>query len=339
MTRSATARLAVLALVFGFVGGLAGWALLGERVAPVPTAVAEELAPSGVASPVAAGLAVASPSPSVASPSPAPPSAVPSAVPSAAPSPAASPAPSASPAATPAPSYRGPTTRTVPVLMYHRIADPAPGAPYPGLYVSPAAFAAQMQALRAAGWRTITAGELGAAMAANRPVPARTIVIMFDDGYADNYLAAFPVLRRLGFRATFSVVARGGSTMMTSQQLATMERAGMEIGNHTLDHKNIASLGPAELVRQIEGGALRIEARLASQGVIVNPRTFVYPSGHVGPAALALLRRLGYTDAFTEVPGFAVIGRTSPLLIPRVRVSRFESLAAFLGSLPVQPRP
>lgn len=223
--------------------------------------------------------------------------------------------------------------------MYHRIADPAPGAPYPGLYVSPAAFAAQMQALRAAGWRTITAGELGAAMAANRPVPARTIVIMFDDGYADNYLAAFPVLRRLGFRATFSVVARGGSTMMTSLQLATMEREGMEIGNHTLDHKNVASLGPAELVRQIEGGALRIEARLASKGVIATPRTFVYPSGHVGPAALALLGQLGYTDAFTEVPGFAVIGRTSPLLIPRVRVSRFESLAAFLGSLPVQPRP
>jgi peptidoglycan/xylan/chitin deacetylase (PgdA/CDA1 family) len=227
----------------------------------------------------------------------------------------------------------------VPVLMYHSIADPPPGALYPGLYVSPDAFKAQMQALHDAGWQSITAGELGAAMAADRPVPVRTIVIMFDDGYADNYLVAFPILESYGFRATFSVVASGGSSMMTSQQLATMVQAGMEIGNHTLNHRNVSHLTGPTLEGQIQGGALRIEARLATQGITVDPRTFVYPSGHVGPAALALLAQLGYTDAFTEVPGFAVIGQTPPLQIPRVRVSRFETLAEFIARLPVEPRP
>ena len=319
----------VAALLLGCLLGLGSYALY-SRLATVPAA--EVLSSPPIAGPLAG--ASASPAPSaVPAASPAP-----SASAAPAPSASASQAPSPSPSPTPAP-YDGPVTRVVPVLMYHRVADPPPGAPYPGLYVSPASFTAQMQALHDAGWRTITAGELGAAMAEGRPVPVRTIVIMFDEGYEDNYTTAFPVLQRFGFRATFSVVARGGSTMMTSSQLAVMVRAGMEIGNHTLDHKNVASLSGPTLVQEIDGGAARIEARLASQDVTLVPTTFVYPSGHVGPAALDLLALLHYTDAFTEVPGFAVIGQTPPLEIPRVRVSRFESLAAFLANLPTEPRP
>ncbi len=252
------------------------------------------------------------------------------------PSPGASVPPSATPTPTP---YAGPLTRQVPVLMYHRIADPAPGTPYPGLYVSPSSFDAQMHALHDAGWRTITAGQLGAAMTANRPVPVRTFVVMFDDGYEDNFTNALPILQRYGYVATFSVVAAGGGSMMTSPQLAALLAAGMEVGNHTLNHRNVAHLAGSTLIQQIDGGAARIEARLATQGTTYVPRTFVYPSGHVGLAALALLQTDGYTDAFTEVPGVALIGTTAPLQIPRIRVSRFEDLAAFLASMPAEPKP
>jgi peptidoglycan/xylan/chitin deacetylase (PgdA/CDA1 family) len=324
---------ALAAFLLGCVVGVGIWAVIG-RSAVFAEVAGGSAAVTGLPSPAQAPSTV---------PATAPPDGAVTG--SGAPSPSSPPGDSASastiPAAaspTPAP-YHGPTTRIVPVLMYHRIADPPPGAPYPGLYVSPASFDAQMQALHDAGWRSITAGELGADMAADRPVPVRTFVATFDDGYADNYAVAFPILVRYGFRATFSVVARGGSTMMTSQELATMVAAGMEIGNHTLDHRNVSRLSGQMLDLEIEGGALRIETRLATQGVTVNPRTFVYPSGHVGPAALALLAQLGYTDAFTEVPGFAVIGQTPPLQIPRVRVSRFETLAAFLAGLPVEPHP
>src|SRR5437660_10177540 len=48
---------------------------------------------------------------------------------------------------------RPPSSESVPILMYHVIAFPIPNAPYPGLYVPPAAFAAQMRALAAAGYR------------------------------------------------------------------------------------------------------------------------------------------------------------------------------------------
>lgn len=247
---------------------------------------------------------------------------------------------SASPSGAPSPSqppYNGPVTRLVPVLMYHLISDPPPGAPYPGLYVSAASFDAQMHALHDAGWHTITAGELGADFAANRPVPVRTFVVMFDDGYVDNLTTAMPILQKYGFVGTVSIVAAGGHGMLSSPQLAQLIAGGMEIGNHTLNHKNVATLSGALLTQQIAGGAQEIEARLASQGINWVPQTFVYPSGHVGSAAVALLRQLGYTDAFTEGPGVAQIGISPPLQIPRIRVSRGETLADFLSRMPTEP--
>jgi peptidoglycan/xylan/chitin deacetylase (PgdA/CDA1 family) len=221
--------------------------------------------------------------------------------------------------------------------MYHLIGDPPPGAPYPGLYVSAASFDAQMQALHDAGWHPITGAELGAALAADRPVPARSIVITFDDGYIDNYTTALPILQHYGFLATFSVVARASIHMMTPDQLAALARAGMEIGNHTLNHRNVSRLHGLKLDQQIMGGADRIEGELASRGLSCDLRTFVYPSGHVGPDAVSLLGRLGYTDAFTEVPGWAVIGQSDPLQLPRIRVSRSETLAMFLSRLGITP--
>src|SRR5271154_3155078 len=49
-----------------------------------------------------------------------------------------------------------PGTEPVPIPMYHVIAAPPPGAPFPGLYVAPAEFAEQMQALKGAGWHAVT---------------------------------------------------------------------------------------------------------------------------------------------------------------------------------------
>jgi peptidoglycan/xylan/chitin deacetylase (PgdA/CDA1 family) len=323
MTGRVVAALLAAALLIGVAVGF-GWVAATGPVVRVPGSPAP--------SPSAALVPSASVPAAVASPSQSP--AASPVTGSNPPSPGTSETPSSSPS-----PYTGPLTRQVPVLMYHLVGDPPPGAPYPGLYVSAASFDAQMHALHDAGWRTITAGQLGAAMAANRPVPTRTFVAMFDDGYEDNFTTALPILQRYGFVGTFSVVATGGSTMMTSPQLAALLAAGMEVGNHTLNHKNVASLGEAQLAQQIEGGAARIEARLSSQGVTYIPKTFVYPSGHVSNAAVTLLHLDGYTDAFTEVPGVAVIGTTMPLRIPRLRVSRFESLATFLATMPAELQP
>ncbi|SOE94467.1 Polysaccharide deacetylase [Burkholderia sp. D7] len=83
----------------------------------------------------------------------------------------------------------------VPVLMYHHIST-SPGM----ITVSPDRFAAQMAYLAQAGYQTVGAAQLSAYLAGGS-LPARSIVLTFDDGYLDNWVHAHPVLQRYGFTA------------------------------------------------------------------------------------------------------------------------------------------
>jgi peptidoglycan/xylan/chitin deacetylase (PgdA/CDA1 family) len=90
--------------------------------------------------------------------------------------------------------------RAVPVLMYHHV-SPAPGL----VTVSPATFRAQMAWLAAHGYRSAGTQEL-AAFLAGAPLPDKSVVITFDDGYLDNYLYAHPVLQEFGFCAVLFLI-------------------------------------------------------------------------------------------------------------------------------------
>ena len=88
----------------------------------------------------------------------------------------------------------------LPVLMYHHV------SPCAGLVtVSPQVFGAQMGWLADHGYRTVGCAEL-AAFVAGEPLPAKSVVITFDDGYLDNYVYAHPVLSALGLRAVLFLV-------------------------------------------------------------------------------------------------------------------------------------
>ncbi|OTP69928.1 polysaccharide deacetylase family protein [Caballeronia sordidicola] len=87
------------------------------------------------------------------------------------------------------------TARAVPVLMYHHV-SPAAGA----VTVSPANFADQMAMLARKGYTTLGASAFSAYLA-GEPVPEKSVVLTFDDGYLDNWVHAHPVLARHGFTA------------------------------------------------------------------------------------------------------------------------------------------
>ena len=93
-----------------------------------------------------------------------------------------------------------PGTDPVPILMYHVIAAPPTGAPFPGLYVEPAEFAEQMQALRHDGWHAVTLDQVDAYWRRGVSLgPGKPIVISFDNGYNSQYTQALPVLRKMGW--------------------------------------------------------------------------------------------------------------------------------------------
>lgn len=90
--------------------------------------------------------------------------------------------------------------------MYHHV------SPSPGLVtVAPRNFELQMQALAQKAYTTLSADQFAGFLRGRNDAPERSVLITFDDGYLDNYVHAFPVLRRLGLHALiFAVTGRIG---------------------------------------------------------------------------------------------------------------------------------
>src|SRR5437763_1778998 len=85
--------------------------------------------------------------------------------------------------------------RAVPILMYHDVARPPRGAPYPLLYEPPARFRAQLLALRRHGYHAVTLDRLWLARHGRASLPRRPVVLSFDDGFRGVSSAAMPALR------------------------------------------------------------------------------------------------------------------------------------------------
>ena len=83
--------------------------------------------------------------------------------------------------------------------MYHHV-SPSAGM----ITTSPANFESQIAGLAKHGYRALSTSEFGAFMA-GEPVPPKSILITFDDGYADNHDIALPILKRHGLTATFFI--------------------------------------------------------------------------------------------------------------------------------------
>lgn len=183
----------------------------------------------------------------------------------------------------------------VPVLTYHQIGDSAEW-----WSVNADDFEQQLIFLRKKGYTTISVVELSEGLAGRRPLPERPIVITFDDGYEDNYRAAFPILERQGMRGTFFVVTgrMGTSGYMNWRQVREMSLRGMEIGSHTVNHYTLNEINLKELERELRGSRLMLENNVPAAAPI-----FANPFGEAAPAVVDLLSRTGYKAACSSVVG------------------------------------
>lgn len=207
------------------------------------------------------------------------------------------------------------TIDRVPVLMYHRVGTPHDATD--GTYcITPAAFAAQMSALAAAGYAALSIDAFAAWLdGAPTHCDGRPFVLSFDDGFAGVYEHAFPLLRGLGWPATVFLVAglvgdhdrwmqHPGATrpltpLLTPAQIAEMAAAGFSFHSHSMNHRSLTALAGSALEEEIAGSRARLQALL---GTAVE--FFAYPYGHLDSQAVDAVRAAGYRAAFSVQPGF-----------------------------------
>src|SRR5919109_1859131 len=123
----------------------------------------------------------------------------------------------------------------VPILEYHYIRlnpNPADRLGF-NLSVTPLDFWQQMDWLRSHGYHPVTMAQLRAYFAAGQPLPAKALVLTFDDGTLDFYTTAWPILRSHGFTAVSYVVSGffGRERYLTEVEARELDQAGIEIGS------------------------------------------------------------------------------------------------------------
>ena len=210
--------------------------------------------------------------------------------------------------------------------MYHSL-----GASRDRYSVTPDRFARQM-AILAGSRRPILSlrDAWGAPPSGERPV-----VVTFDDGFADNYEAALPILRQYGLPATVFLVtdAMGGQAAWHEQptlplldwaQAREMAEAGIELGSHSATHLDLRRASLDEIRAEVARSKAEIEDRTGQEVT-----SFAYPYGYYRPEMPELLRQAGYRCAVLA----GTYGRNAPSHDPyqlnRVPIWRGDSLLHF----------
>jgi peptidoglycan/xylan/chitin deacetylase (PgdA/CDA1 family) len=204
--------------------------------------------------------------------------------------------------------------------MYHHVGELPPEADpiRQDLTVSRENFEAQLSYLSGLGFETIPLQDLIYYMTTGRPLPAKPIVLTFDDGYRDNYQVAFPLLQKYGYHGSFFVltdfVDRGLEEYLTWPQIEELYGAGMEIASHSKDHPDLRDRSFDFLVWQLLGSRETLEAHIPEP-----VRFFSYPAGKYDDQVIAVLESSGYWGALVETQG-AHHSAARPYELQRVRV-------------------
>jgi peptidoglycan/xylan/chitin deacetylase (PgdA/CDA1 family) len=196
-----------------------------------------------------------------------------------------------------------PTQYKVPVMTYHTI---SPSSFEPLNNVRPESFARQMAYLKRQGYKVLTLAQFVDDIIAGRRHDRKSVVITFDDGYQDNYTAAYPVLKKFGFPATVFVEVDhlGNPGRLTWAQALQMDAGGVRMESHVMTGAYLPSAPPEKLVYEVTESKRVLEMELG------RPVHFLaYPIGGFSEDVKRIVREAGYKAAFTTNRGYDRAGK------------------------------
>lgn len=226
------------------------------------------------------------------------------------------------------PATGRPTSDPIPILMYHVVADPPVGAPYPELYVSPTAFARQIGWLARHGFHGVTLHDALLHWQRGRQLPAHPIVVSFDDGYRSQAVTAAPILASHRWPGVINLTLRNTSDSwgLPPGQVRRLLAAGWELAAHSATHPDLTKVDETRLRQEVAG------SRTTLQRIFHVPvEFFCYPAGRLDDRVVAAVRAAGYSGATTTGPG---LGRPTHMFrLARVRIDRSDGVAGLVTKL------
>jgi peptidoglycan/xylan/chitin deacetylase (PgdA/CDA1 family) len=215
----------------------------------------------------------------------------------------------------------------VPILMYHYVDEtPPPAGPYADeLTVRTGDFEAEMKYLNDNGYHTVSLADAYLAMAGLEALPSKPVVLTFDDGGLDNYLVAFPLLKKHGLTATFFIITGtvGKDGQMDWDQLREMAASGMAIQSHTVSHPDLRGIPAARLEAELADSRAAITQAVAEPGYVL-----CYPGGAYDQRVIEAAKAAGYVMAVATGRG-KDLDPKAVFEIKRRRVQAFLPLTSF----------
>ena len=226
------------------------------------------------------------------------------------------------------PAEAGNRLRPVPILMYHVLSAPPANAPYPELYVAPPDFRAQVAWLAAHGYRAVTLQRVFDAWRGAATLPAKPVVLTFDDGYLSDVRTALPALKARHWPGVLNLEVANLKPVwgIRPPGVRKLLAAGWELDAHTLTHPDLTRVDAARLREEVTGSRAAIRKMFH-----VRVNFFCYPAGRYDADVIAAVQQAGYLGATTTNYGLARPGDLYTLA--RVRVSGSDGVKGFAAKL------
>lgn len=182
--------------------------------------------------------------------------------------------------------------RSVPVLIYHGVGT-EDKKDWGDMLITPQLFEKQLQYLTERGYKIMSVEELSELFRTNKQVK-KCVALSFDDGYANNYYHAFPLLQKYNATATFYIIknAVGTDNYMDDMQIEKLLKAGMKVGSHTMSHADLTVLDESQLQRELAGSKMLLGQRYVDYVV----ESICYPNGLYNEYVVNKCMAFGYKE-------------------------------------------
>jgi peptidoglycan/xylan/chitin deacetylase (PgdA/CDA1 family) len=216
----------------------------------------------------------------------------------------------------------------VPILMYHHIRiNPHPELPlWASLNVTPDELNNELNYLSTNKFHVITLTDLYNIINNNQKLPDKPIILTFDDGYANFYENAFPLLKKYKMKAIEFVITQveTAPAYLSWDQIIDLDKSGLvEIGAHTQHHPFLTDLTASLINKEIMGSKSDIESHLGHK---VN--WFAYPYGAYNNFIIEETQKAGFLGA-VSVNYSSIQNKDKLFVLPRIQVDGRFTLDEF----------